>query len=41
MDVAHLIDSFSRAGGDQPHNNLQPFLTFYSREKSWARERDP
>lgn len=22
-------ETFSPAGGDQPHNNLQPYLTFY------------
>jgi microcystin-dependent protein len=27
--VAMAPEALSPAGGDQPHNNLQPYLTFY------------
>ena len=27
--VAHAPEALAPAGGDQPHNNMQPYLTFY------------
>ena len=27
--VSMAAESLAPAGGDQPHNNLQPYLTFY------------
>ena len=28
-DVTLAPDAMTPAGGDQPHNNMQPYLTFY------------